>query len=538
MASAILCGLAAVVNAQPVLELTEVATGFSNPVDIVSDGGDRLFIVEQAGRIKIMDLEGNVHPTPFMDISNRVNDSQSEQGLLGLAFPPDFATSQVFYVNYTGGIGSGRTYISRFAVDAMDPDKGDPDTESIVLEFDQPLWNHNGGDLNFGPEGYLYIATGDGGGAGDLSNNAQNRSNLLGKILRIDVDTTDGYRLPEDNPFFGMAGLSQEIWSYGLRNPWRFSFDRETGDMWIGDVGQNAREEINFEPAGEIEGGINYGWRCYEGLQPFNNAGCNNEYVFPIYQYAHNNSGGFSVTGGFRYRGAALPHITGDYIFCDYVTGNFWITYAGDATGEWETVSQSNLKPFISTFGEGPDGEIYAAQHSSGTIYKLIASCPDIAFSVTITLDGDTLRADLETGQFQWTLNGNPINGANGSTYAPVEDGDYAVEVIINDMGCVYETISNTVTFSTPVSTVFDETHRLNVYPNPVQDILRVDLGILREHQIRSWQLTNIQGSQFLVRSYFEEGALMIDAKHLDRGYYYLELQTDDGVITGRFMVR
>ena len=232
-------------NADAQLVLESVATGFSQPVDIANAGDDRLFIVERAGRIRII-ADGAVLPTPFLNISSQVNNSPNERGLLGLAFHPDYETNGYFYVNYT--ISNGDTRVSRFSV-ANDPNTADPGSEMVILEVDQPEWNHNGGCLKFGPDGYLYIGVGDGGGFNDNHGpigNGQNTQTLLGKMLRIDVDNGTPYSIPASNPFVGNDNVLDEIWAIGLRNPWRFSFDSETGDLWIGDVGQNIWEEIDF----------------------------------------------------------------------------------------------------------------------------------------------------------------------------------------------------------------------------------------------------------------------------------------------------
>ena len=280
------------------LELVPYATGFSSPVDVTHAGDDRLFVVEQGGRIKIIDGTGTVLATPFLNISSLTN-SGGERGLLGLAFHPDYATNGYFFVNYTDL--SGDTRVVRYSRSADDPNVADPNSAMQVIFIDQTQGNHNGGCIKFGPDGYLYIGMGDGGGAGDQSNLSQNTNVLLGKMLRLDVDSETPYAIPADNPFVGNENVRDEIWAIGVRNPWRFSFDRETGDMWMGDVGQNAFEEINFQPA-DSPGGENYGWRCYEADSPYNLSGCTGDYVFPAYAIPHT-TGVCSITGGFVYRG-------------------------------------------------------------------------------------------------------------------------------------------------------------------------------------------------------------------------------------------
>ena len=530
----------ALLMAQPTLDITEFATGLTRPIDIDNIGDDRLFITEQAGIIRILDNMGNVAATPFMDITDRVLDAANEQGLLGLAFPPDFETSQVFYVNYTWGSGSGRTRVSRFSVNDVDPNKGDPDSEEVLLDYNQTSdnGNHNGGDLNFGPDGYLYVGSGDGGGAGDPDNQAQNKTLLLGKLLRIDVSPATGYNIPVDNPYAGHATFAEEIWAVGMRNPWRFSFDSKTGDMWIGDVGQQAREEVDFEPAGSA-GGINYGWRCFEGAQAYLNIGCNDSYTYPIFTYPHNNStGGYSITGGYVYRGMEHPYLDGNYIFCDYISGNFWMTSVEDGTGDFQTFRQNGLRSGISTFGEDANGEIYAGRLTAGIIYKIGALCPDIAFTTTITEEGDSLVSDRTTGTFQWFLDGNPIPNANDYFYTPTEDGDYILEVIINDDGCVYESTSNTVVFMLPTGIAMESFKQLEIFPNPVKDMLHINLDQIRVDKIESWELTNIEGKDFQIIPDIQHEKILIDVKELPHGFYYIRLVTADDNFIGKFLVQ
>lgn len=360
-------------SAQPDIALVPVASGFSEPVAIRNAGDERLFIVERHGHIKILHADGSV--TTFLDIDARVGSSGGEQGLLGLAFHPDYASNGYFYVNYTNN--SGNTRVSRFSVDVSDPDLGNSASESILLTITQPYSNHNGGDLAFGPDGYLYIPTGDGGSGGDPGDRAQDiTSQKLGKMLRIDIDGASPYAIPPDNPFVGITG-DDEIWAYGLRNPWRFSFDRLTGDMWIGDVGQGAWEEVDFQAAGS-DGGENYGWRCYEGNDEYDVSTCDlgGTFVFPIHEYNHSfSTGGYAITGGYVYRGSEFAGMYGYYIVCDYVTGNFWTIYP-DGTGGWNTELLAGLEDDISSFGEDVYGEIYACDLSSGDIYHVIdANC-------------------------------------------------------------------------------------------------------------------------------------------------------------------
>lgn len=378
----------------PVLTSSLVSGGFNSPVDIAHAGDNRLFIVEQGGLIRILD-NGSILPTPFLAIDSIVK-TGSERGLLGLVFHPNYPDTPYFYVNYTAE-PDGRTVIARYTV-SSDPNVADPASALVLLEIDQPYSNHNAGDLNFGPDGYLYIGTGDGGSGGDPRNNAQllapdptdsNRNPLLGKMLRIDVDGaaanapdcgSGNYTIPADNPFAdGPGGNCDEIWAYGLRNPWRYSFDALTGDLFIGDVGQNVWEEVDFQPAASA-GGENYGWRCYEGDgHPYNTSNCgpHSSYIAPIDDYPHNNSNsddrGTAVTGGFVYRGADYPALQGYYVYADFGSGNFWLAQQNGAA--WDITPLGGLAGVSnpSTFGEGCDGELYVANYG-GSIYQIQAT--------------------------------------------------------------------------------------------------------------------------------------------------------------------
>ena len=345
-----------------------VASGFSSPVGISNarDGSGRLFVVERAGRIWILDSNFNRLPEPFLDIRGRVV-SGGEQGLLSVAFPPDFATSKVFFVNYT----NPSTIISRFTVDPGNPNQAIPASEVVYLTEQQPFGNHNGGDLHFGPDGFLYAGMGDGGSGDDPGNRAQDLASRLGKMLRLDVSQGAPARAAAGNPFANQAGARPEIWSYGVRNPWRFSFDRMTGDMFIGDVGQNQREEVSFEPAGV--GGRNHGWRLMEGLRcNIPSAGCNDgSLVLPILEYDHAR-GRCSVTGGYVYRGARFPTLTGTYFFADFCEGGL---YAGVQTGaSWAQQGPLPMGFTISAFGEDEAGEIYFTNFGAGEIHRIEAT--------------------------------------------------------------------------------------------------------------------------------------------------------------------
>ncbi len=370
----------------PAIALEEVVSGLSLPVHIThaNDASGRLYVVEQRGVIKIISQGRQTLSDPFLDIRNRVA-SGGEKGLLSLAFHPDYRKNGFFFVNYTQKIaGKLNTVISRFSRNTKD--RADINSEVILLRISQPYDNHNGGQLAFGQDGYLYIGMGDGGSQNDPHNNAQNPATLLGSLLRIDVNTSDDqtsvpYTIPQNNPFVGKKGFRGETWGYGLRNPWRFSFDALTGQLYLADVGQNDMEEINL-----IQRGGNYGWNIMEGdiCTPAVKAPCQRDGMIPpLHTYYH--SKGYSITGGFVYRGKEIPSLCGTYLYADYVTQRIWGMrhHDGKLLAEAEIYRPSltdkiarklgkyNLN--ISSFGEDENFELYIAEHTSGKVFKIVA---------------------------------------------------------------------------------------------------------------------------------------------------------------------
>ena len=329
-------------------------SGLVRPVDLQPDGSGRLFVIEKAGRIRIIENDQLIE-TPFLDISDRVGSNGNEQGLLGLAFHPQYAQNGRFFVNYTDN--NGDTVLARFQV-SSDPNIADPNSEVKILGVDQPFANHNGGVLVFGPDGYLYAGLGDGGSQGDPFGNAQNTGVLLGKILRLDVDSAEPYAVPADNPF------GNEVWAYGLRNPWRFSFDKLTHDLYIGDVGQNTWEEIDFLPAGS-PGGTNFGWNFREGAHDYNGGGPAGM-VEPVAEYSHT-EGGCSVTGGYVYRGS-MPEWNGIYLYADYCTGLIWGLIHSE--NGWQKQQLFDLNVTITSFGQDASGELYLLSDNGG-VFRL-----------------------------------------------------------------------------------------------------------------------------------------------------------------------
>ncbi len=352
----------------PPISLVMWSDGLSRPVHIANagDNSERLFVVEQAGRIRII-KDGALWNTPFLDIASRVS-CCGERGLLSVAFPPDYASKGYFYVDYTDT--SGDTVIARYGLTG-DPDAADPDSEQVILTVDQPYANHNGGQLAFGPDGYLYIGMGDGGSAGDPGNYAQNPDSLLGKILRIDTESPGDpatYVIPPTNPYTQTAGYRGEIWALGLRNPWRFSFDRQTGDLYIGDVGQSSYEEIDYQPASS-PGGENYGWKIMEGSHCYNAQSCDDSGLTPpVWEYSH--AEGCSVTGGMVYRESGHPSIYGIYLYGDYCSGRIWgLKHDGDA---WQNALLYDADFRIASFGEDESGYLYVTDYLGGAIYRIM----------------------------------------------------------------------------------------------------------------------------------------------------------------------
>ena len=346
------------------ISLSPIASGLQAPVLVTNAADDRLFVVEQTGFVRVM-RDGKLLPQLFLDISSLIT-AGGEQGLLGLAFHPDYGSNGFFFVNYTDQ--QGDTVVARYEV-SDDPDVAAQSSARRLLFVDQPYSNHNGGGLAFGPDGYLYIGLGDGGAAGDPENRAQNLDTLLGKMLRIDVNRASGsrpYSIPDDNPFASRADARPEIWAYGLRNPWRFAFDRDGGDLWIGDVGQGEVEEIDRVTAND--GGLNLGWRVMEGDRCYEPNCSRDGLTLPVSVYEHAGEH-CSVTGGYVYRGRSIPSLVGGYLLADYCSGTVWVLDASNPGAGARRVLDTELT--ISSFGEDNEGELYVTDHGSGQVFKV-----------------------------------------------------------------------------------------------------------------------------------------------------------------------
>jgi uncharacterized protein (TIGR03437 family) len=436
---ALLCLLTGTICAQwPEIRLQRIASGLANPTDIaaVPDGSGRLFVLEQPGRVRVI-RGGALQPEPVLTLSTL--SAGGERGLLGIAFPPGFASKRYFYLNYTDP--QGASVVSRWRLTA-DPERADPGTEQVILRIVRTASNHNGGGIVFGPDGMLWIGTGDSGGGGDPANAAQNPNELRGKMLRIDTESgTEPYAVPASNPFVNRANYRPEIWATGLRNPWRYSFDRETGDLWIADVGQNRAEEVNFQSASS-PGGENYGWDMMEGLQCYPpGSTCNpTGLTLPILEYTRNL--GVSITGGLVYRGQRFPSMRGIYLYADFGSGRIWgVRRAGNS---WENRELLDTAMQISTFGQDEAGELYVADHSGGAIYAIASGGP------SISADGVVNAASFGPGLVPGSLGtifGAGITASEGvveATVFPLPTELGGVSVLLNDAAVPLTAVART----------------------------------------------------------------------------------------------
>ena len=425
------------INAQaPTVVLQPFASGFVRPVDIAHCNDSRLFVVEQDGYINVVNPSGSVLPIPFLNIDTRVGSSGNEQGLLGLAFHPNYKQNGYFYVDYTNN--AGNTVISRFNVSLVDSNLADATSELILMTIYQPFSNHNGGCIKFGPDGYLYIGMGDGGSGGDPGNRSQNKDSLLGKMLRIDVDNGTPYAIPADNPFVNVPNARDEIWATGLRNPWRWSFDRLTGDMWIADVGQNNWEEIDFQKGG-IAGGQNYGWRCYEGNHAYNTAGClpQSSYIAAVFELSHTSY--CSISGGYIYRGGKYSDLFGFYFFADYCNDMIQVLkrLPTGVFQHYNTINYTNAS--IVAFGEDYLGELYVVDLSGGAVRKIVSSiCTPTAFiaeSDTMIVCADSVELSTPYGDslfYSWQT----PSGVSSSNSIWVNQSGWASVNVLNLAAC------------------------------------------------------------------------------------------------------
>ncbi len=533
------------IHAQPVLGFSNfITSGLSSPVDITGagDGTNRLFIVEQGGRIRIHN--GTILlATPFLDISTIIS-AGGERGLLSVAFHPDYETNRYFFVYYTNT--SGDITIARYQAQAGNPDLADAASGVVLLTIPKPFANHNGGDLNFGPDGYLYFGTGDGGSGGDPNNFSQNGLSLLGKMIRIDVNNflvPPYYIIPADNPYVADPNVDDHIWALGLRNPWRWSFDRSTNDMWIADVGQGAWEEVNFRSAG-TSGGINYGWRCYEGNAAYNTAGClpQASYISPIFVYPHIfATGGFSITGGFVYRGAEYPALQGYYICADYVSGNVWLINP-NGSGGWTTRRQPGLPGSISAFGEADNGTLYAVS-LSGSIYKV-----DVTAILPVSLLSFSGKKQAGYNELKWTIaasqtinrfiieySSDGVNWLSAGEVAALNQPDnqlYNFRHYTLETGKLFyrlqiEENRGGITYSPIITINSKEDGSIRVFPTIVTTNI---LQVIAEKKVIAIKIMDNNGRLVLTKQTGgQEGYFTVPLPALSRGMYWVQFQRASG---------
>lgn len=538
------CVLTMSIQSRAQISLEEFASGLNNPVDIASalDQSGRLFIVEQQGSIRIVDQEGNVLSESFLDLTSKVGNGSGERGLLGLAFHPDYMNNGYFFVYYTSTVGENFiSVVERYQVSA-DSNIADINSGEVVLTFEQPFSNHNGGDLNFGSDGYLYIASGDGGSGNDPHQRGQDLSSPLGKILRIDVDQLP-YGVPADNPFAQATGDTLDIiWAYGLRNPWRFSFDGD--DIWIADVGQTDREEINYVNAADHIGGLNYGWSCREGnidCPGCNESECAKSFIEPIHWYGP--GPGLSVTGGLVFRGNNYDEFKGQYVFADFVREE--IRTLSIAPGNMISVTSTLPAQNISTFGADESGYVYAAS-LSGTIYRLVE---------TGVLPVEILTLQIEHREKQVLLSwetGLEINASHFEIERSNGVNDFRQIGIVPTKGSNPDVTTSQYQFSDFLSKgghyyyrlkamdmdgAFEYSMVLDVYimdqnefvitPNPARNLVNVKMPVLKDQGVL--QVTSLQGALLFSQeiSAGDGRNIEIDISNLDRGLVLVQLSSE-----------
>ncbi len=481
-----------------------------------------------------MDKAGNILPAPFLNIDSIVLSTGTEQGLLGLAFSPNYAQDGFFFVNFTTGTGNGTSVVARYSVDPLDPNKALASSKKTILEIPQPGTTHNGGNLIFGPDGFLYIFMGDGGGG----NNSQNLMSLHSKILRIDPFSDTPYAIPTNNPYFGALSVRNEIWAGGLRNPWRNAFDKLTGDLWIADVGQDKFEEVNFQAANS-GGGENYGWRCYEGSSVFIPTGCQPiaNYDFPVFEYPHSPTIGCSVTGGFVYRGAQFAHFFGKYLFTDACSAKLWATR--QAGGLFTTDSIGKLPKFnFVTFGQDNEGELYLGSFTlmepgTGKIWKLTdtSTCLPVAFfsfqdTIKTTAQSIELTALSGTGlTFQWALNGTDIPGATAPVFIANQSGLYTVSV--SKGGCTNVSTATFLKFEGQSPTKDALAATFKIFPNPTGGFIKIESP--DGFEIGAVRVFDVFGRLVLVSKNEK-----VDLRDCPDGLYFLKISDENGRVRGQ----
>jgi len=547
-------------SAQPIIGYQTITSGLVNPVDVVSAPGDnRLFIVQQNGMIRIWD---GLILKDFINLGPVITPSpDNEQGLLSVVFHPAYNANRYFFVWYTNTTGA--MTLARYQRSAVNADIADPATGQVLLTIPKPgspsyFTNHNGGKLNFGPDGMLYIGTGDGGSGGDPFNNAQNGMSLLGKLLRIDVNgfatSAPFFNIPSDNPFVAAAdGVMDEIYALGLRNPWRWSFDRANGDLWLADVGQGVWEEVNWLPANEIAG-ANFGWKCYEGAHVYG-SGCTpavTDTVSPVFEYGHNaTTGGFSITGGYVYRGAEFPALQGYYITTDYVTNNLWLVRPNGAGG-FVATQQSGVLNNISSFGEDAAGNLYAVRRSNGTLYKvLVTSVVPVSFT-RLTATGyqgynqlnwlTATESNTAVYYIEYSTDGRNFNRIGQVTATNLSSGsDYLFRHDVQSTANVFYRIAiqdfdGALHYSDIVRLVGNGIGGVEVYPNVV---LNGTFNIVLYEPVNNITLVNGRGTIVYTRNMRGmTGNIPINLPQLTKGVYFLRVNGKEFIHNEKLVIQ
>jgi glucose/arabinose dehydrogenase len=531
-----------------------ITSGLSQPADVVNagDGTNRLFIAQLGGTVKIVNLPaGTLMAGNFLDIADST-DNAGEGGLLSIAFHPDFENNRYLFVFYTTNEGNLR--ITRFQTFAGDPNLVDETTGQVIMTIPHPTnSNHNGGKLNFGPDGNLYLGIGDGGGGGDVPNNAQNINTLLGKMIRINVDdflTPPYYTIPATNPYFGAIPGLDEIYNVGMRNPWRWSFDRQTGDVWIADVGQDDWEEVNYTPFAS-SAGLNYGWRCYEGNNPHNTTGCGApaSYFYPIFEYDH--SLGSSITGGYVYRGPNFHVLNGWYICADFLSMNAWLIRP-DGMGGWTTAIQNAVPNLIVGFGEAENGALFAVG-TNGRLYRIETTTPYLA----VTLLQFTAKALTSYNELKWKTtneialshyeieysnNGRDytyagrVNALNSST-----ENNYSFQHPAGAFSKLYYRLktvekNGSSTHSHLISLENKVVSDVKVYPTLIKGNL---LNIISEKPVEQVSFFSAEGKNvFQTRLNNASGTMSITIPRIQKGIYFVQLKLKDGYVYQKVLIQ
>jgi glucose/arabinose dehydrogenase len=534
----------------PHLKLTLFTSGLNQITDIKNAGDGRLFVVEQTGMIYILDSAGNINPQAFLDLTNEVFSSSNdpEAGLLSIVFSPHYKSDGYFYVTYSDV--NFVEHIVRFHVNASNPNEGDPASETPVLTVYHPFPNHFSGELQFGPDGYLYIGLGDGGGEGDPGNRAQNLDSLLGKILRIDV-TNLPYTIPPSNPFINNPNARPEIWAYGVRNPWKFDFDKITNDLWIADVGQDKYEEIDFQKANDT-GGINYGWHCYEADSLYKGTGntkgsCGppSDYTFPIFMYPHVGVC-TAVIGGYIYRGALFSSLFGNFLFTDECTGQFRAIVKSDSNTFTETNLLQGDQFAYNTFGVDQYGEMYVGE-SGGEIFKVEdTSCAPVAFTnANNTLEacgGDTVLHALFNPllTYQWYKNDTAIAGATRDSIVATTNGNYSIRAT-NNSSCTSVSSAVNVILNTCLGIKnIPFFKNANLKPNPNNGKFALEINVLSNAQCEE-TISNAIGQKIYSQNIFLHSGtnnFSFSLKLLPGGIYFFKIKSFSGNLVKRFVIQ